>query len=280
MLRALQRSTPVPLPSGDLSPIMRRAVVLVLALSICVGCARPTPRNGSVDEAPVIATSRSVDAVLDDYYEAVGGYQRIKGVRARRMRGVYHEGKLLAQTEIVQMRPNLRRVVVHGGAWDHYEGFDGAPYEFHRDSGKAGRLSRVTGEAALAIVRGAEFDESFVDYGARGFKAALVGRETLQGLDVYRVRIMRTDDWALDFLFDVHSHLLVGLQKAMPLHAEGPPITSLTLYSDWRFTGGLLVPFSGMEVKLATGEVMNTLRWDSIELNGAVAPDELNPPTQ
>jgi hypothetical protein len=42
----------------------------------------------------------------------------------------------------------------------------------------------------------------------------------------------------------------------------------------------LLVPFSGREINVASGEVMNTLHWSSIEFNGPVEPGELKPPTQ
>ena len=256
-----------------------RRSLLAGAVWLIAGCAHVSAR-ARPPETRENAASPAVDAVLGSYYEAIGGYQRLKAVRTRRMQGEYREGNLVARTEIVQMRPDLRRVVVHGGAWDQYEGFDGAPYEFHRDSGKAGHLSRVTGEAALAILRGVEFDESFVDYAARGLAAALIGRDTVHGRDVYRVRITRRDDWTLDYLFDVHSHLLVGLQKALPLHAEGAPVKSLTLYSDWRFTDGLLVPFSGVEFDLTSGAIMNTLQWSSIELDVPVQPSELRPPTR
>ena len=270
---------------AEVSMRRRRRTPLLLVLSLAFVCANDGCSSGMRNSARVGSRSASdsseaVDTILGNYYEAIGGYARLKGIRVRRMQGVYQEGTLIARTEIVQRRPNLRRVIVHGGAWDHYEGFDGAAYEFHRDSGKVGHLSRVTGEAALAIIRGAEFDESFVDYAAKGFRASVVGRESVLGLDVYRLRIVRTDNWMLEYLFEVHSHLLVGLQKAMPLHAEGSPVTSLTLYQDWRFTNRLLVPFSGVEVNLATGKVMNTLHWDTIELNGSIEASELCPPTR
>jgi hypothetical protein len=255
------------------------AAWLIVSAFGAIGCTSSVPvRTGSTGEA--VSRLPSVDQVLAAYYEAIGGYDRLKGVRVRRMEGVYREGKLVGPTEIIHERPNLRRVTVHAGAWDHYEGYDGAAWEFHRDSGKVGHLTRVKGEAELAILRGVEFDESFVDYGARGFQASLIGRESVQGLDVYRVRITRTDDWVVDYLFDVHSHLLVALQKAMPLHAEGAPITSLTLYQDWRFVSGLFVPFSGVEINLANGEMMSSLHWNSIAFNGPVDRAELMPPTR
>jgi hypothetical protein len=226
-------------------------------------------------------TLRSVDQVIAGYYEAVGGYERLKAVRTRHMRGRYHEGSLDAATEIFQERPQLRRVSVLTPKWEHIEGFDGQTWEYHRDAGSAtGHLTRDTlgGPAELAQRRGSEFDESFVDYSQRGFTATLLGRERLRDLDVYRVRIIRTDGWTLDYYFDVHSHLLVALRKAMPLHATGPDVESLTFYSDWRFVSALLVPFSGEERNVKTGAVLSTLAWDLIEYNVPIRRQDLLPP--
>ena len=270
------RSRTTRLNSRTLGP--RAAGGWALCAVTAIGCAGSVPSGVGSSERAYAATS--VTQVLGEYFDAIGGYNRLKNVRVRRMEGVYREGNMVAPTEIVHVRPNLRRVTVHGGAWDHYEGFDGSAWEFHRDSGSVGRLTRVKGEAELAILRGVEFDDSFVDYAARGFGASVAGPEIVQGLNVYRVRITRTDDWVVDYLFDVHSHLLVGFQKAMPLHAKGAPITSLTLYQDWRFVRGLLVPFSGVEINLSNGETMSSLHWNSISFNGPVDPAELRPPTR
>jgi len=251
-------------------------LVVIVGAFTTVACTRATLHRNHNSE-----TLRSVDQVLAGYYEAVGGYERLKAVRTRHMRGRYHEGSLDAATEIFQERPQLRRVSVLTPKWEHIEGFDGQTWEYHRDSGSAtGHLVRDTlgGPAELAQRRGSEFDESFVDYSERGFTAALLGRERLRDLDVYRVRIIRTDDWTLDDYFDVHSHRLVSLRKAMPLHATGPDVESLTFYSDWRFVSALLVPFSGEERNVKTGAVLSTLTWDLIEHNVAIRRQDILPP--
>jgi hypothetical protein len=252
-----------------------RLVVIASALT-SFACARASlQREAQPPAAP------SVDEVLAQYYDAVGGYDRLKGVNTRHMRGRYHEGTLDATTEIFHERPQLRRVSVLTAKWEHVEGFDGQTWEYHRDIGHAtGHLVRDTigGPAELAQRRGSEFDESFVDYSRRGFTAQLVGREQLRDLDVYRVRVTRSDDWTLEYYFDVHSHLLVALRKAMPLHAQGPVVESLTFYSDWRFVSGLLVPFSGEERNVRTGAVLSTLTWEIIEHNVPIRREEILPP--
>ncbi|MEP7066027.1 MAG: hypothetical protein ABI889_08355 [Gemmatimonadota bacterium] len=256
---------------------MRVLVLAVITSAYAMlACAPATSRP---DLQPLGASS--VDQVIAQYYEAVGGYDRLKGVRTRHMRGRYHEGSLDAVTEIFHERPHLRRVSVLTAKWEHIEGFDGQTWEYHRDVGHAtGHLVRDTlgGPAELAQRRGSEFDESFIDYAQRGFAATLVGRERLRDLDVFRVRITRNDGWVLEYYFDVHSHLLVALRKAMPLHAEGPNVESLTFYSDWRFVSGLLVPFSGEEQDVRTGAVMSALTWEVIEHNVPIKREEILPP--
>jgi hypothetical protein len=249
----------------------------VIAIAVAtVACAPAT-----LHQEPQPGATPSVDLVLAQYYEAVGGYDRLKGVRTRHMRGRYREGSLDATTEIFHERPQLRRVSVLTPKWEHIEGFDGQTWEYHRDAGSAtGHLVRDTlgGPAELAQRRGSEFDESFVDYSQRGFAASLVGRERLRNLDVYRVRVTRSDGWTLEYYFDVHSHLLVALRKAMPLHAQGPDVESLTFYSDWRFVSGLLVPFSGEERNVQSGAVLSTLTWEVIEHNVPIRRQDILPP--
>lgn len=260
-------------------PHVRAVRLVAVAISTtAISCTSATSRQPSH-----AAATPSVDQVLAQYYEAVGGYERLKAITTRHMRGRYHEGPLDAITEIFQERPQLRRVNVLTAKWEHIEGFDGRTWEYHRDAGSAtGHLVRdsLGGPAELAQRRGSEFDESFVDYRQRGFQATLIGRERLRELDVYRVRITRSDAWTLEYYFDVHSHLLVALRKAMPLHAQGPDVESLTFYSDWRFVSGLLVPFSGEEQDVRTGAVLSSLTWELIEHNVAISRRDILPPSQ
>lgn len=258
------------------------SVVTIVSLSAHVTACVPISPSRSPNGVTPSASLLTVEQVLAQYYEAIGGYDRLRAVRTRRMRGHYTEGSLHAATEVLQERPLLRRVSLFTPKFDHIEGFDGQTWEYHRDANQShGHLVRDTigGPAELAGRRGAEFDESFVDYRERGFNATLLGRASLGELEVYRVRIIRNDNWTLDYYFDVYSHLLIAKQKAMPLHAEGPDVESITFNSDWRFVSGLLVPFAGEERNTKTGAIMNTLLWETVEFNVPLKRADLLPPS-
>ena len=64
----------------------------------------------------------------------------------------------------------------------------------------------------------------------------------------------------------------------MPVHATGAPVTSVTVYEDWRDAGGVLQPHRFVERELQTGRLMNTLQWDSIRTNVDLGERELGRP--
>src|SRR4051812_10807834 len=101
---------------------MRLTVTVLSALVVCpLACASSARRPNPESAAP----SAAVDAVIDEYYHAIGGYERLESIKTRRMSGTYVEGSLHATTDILWERPSLRRVNVHAPGFEYSEGFDG-----------------------------------------------------------------------------------------------------------------------------------------------------------
>jgi hypothetical protein len=252
---------------------VRLSYVLFLIAAIQSACVGRIPSHS---HAEVLPTS-SVDAVIGDYYRAIGGYDRLKAINSRRMFGTYSEGSLHATTDMFWERPSLRRVNVHAPGFEYSEGYDGETWEYNHLTSKA---VVDTGAAADVGRRGAEFDESFVDYRDKGHRVALVGRETLGGRDVVHLRVTLRDGFVKDYYFDARTHLITAVGKAMPIHNVGVPVTTLSFYEDWREEGGVLQPHSFVEKEVATGKVLNTLHWDRIESNVPIARLEIENPTR
>jgi hypothetical protein len=216
----------------------------------------------------------SADSVFNHYYRAIGGRERLEGVVTRRMWGTYSEGALVARTDMAWRRPALRRVNVHAPGFDYSEGFDGDTWEFNFQTHT---LVVDTGAAADAGRRGAEFDESFVAYARKGHRVAVLGVEQFEGRPAYRVRVTLADGWLKEYLFDQESGLIVAVRKAMPIHASGPAVETLSSYEDWRPTlgGVLLQAHRFVERESRTGRVLNTLQWDSVRTNVTLKPWQL-----
>lgn len=81
-----------------------------------------------------------------------------------------------------------------------------------------------------------------------------------------------------DYYFDPVTHLILALRKAMPIHATGPAVESITEYGDRRQEGGLLQPYKFVERVVRTERILNTLEWDRITSNGVIAKADLIQP--
>ena len=259
-------------PAAVWRDLAMTAMAMTLAMQLA-GCAKPHD-----NDAGIAAQAATPDAIFARYYRAVGGRDRLEQVKTRRMWGVYSEGTLTANTDMAWKRPSSRRVNVHAPGFEYSEGFDGRTWEY---SFQTKRLVIDTGVAADAGRRGAEFDESFVDYAGKGHQVSVLGAESFDGRAAHRVRVVLQDGWAKEYVFDDSTGLILALRKAMPLHATGAPITSVTTYDDWRNEGGILQPHRFVEREVASGKLMNSLKWDSIVVNVGVTARELErPPDQ
>ena len=135
-----------------------------------------------------------------------------------------------------------------------------------------------TGNAADVGRRGAEFDESFVDYRTKGHHVELVGPEILSGSSVVHLRVTLSDGFVKDYYFDAHTYLITAVGKAMPIHNVGAPVKTLSFYEDWRVDGGVLQSHSLIEKDVVSGKVLNTLHWDRIENNVPISTAEIENP--
>jgi hypothetical protein len=237
--------------------------------------ARCAPAGQPRSAAPLARSA--ADSVFEKYYRAIGGLDRLLGVSSRQMHGTYTEGTLLARTDIAWQRPDVRRVNVHAPGFEYSEGYDGRTWEFNFQSGQ---LVVDTGFAADAGRRGAEFDESFVSYDRKGHQVAVLGLEEFAGRQARRIRVTLSDGWVKEYLFDLQSGLIVALRKAMPIHAKGPVVESLTSYEDWRPTLGLLQPHRFIEREAGTGRLLNTLQWDGRVRRPPRLPGPMQGPTR
>jgi len=192
------------------------------------------------------------------------------------MWGTYSEGSLIARTDIVWKRPMLRRVNVHAPGFDYAEGFDGQTWEYNFQKHQ---LVVDTGAAADAGRRGAEFDESFVDYARKGHTVAVMGAESFGSRAAHRIRVTLMDGWQKEYVFDDSTGLILALRKAMPIHATGPAVASITAYEDWRADGGVLQPHRFTEHEMQSGRLLNTLQWDSIRTNVSLSASDLGRPS-
>lgn len=206
------------------------------------------------------ALAQDADSIVRKYLKVIGGHKKLMKIKTLQMTGVYSEGDFKANTQILWKRPNLRLVIV--GDWEtaYLEGYNAIQSWEYSQTQKKLKLTAAGNAAGNAARRGAEFDKSLIDWKNKGYKLALIGRERLLGQDVFHLQVTLTDGWTKDYFINAKTYLIAALRKGMPLHAQGEDIISLSTYDDYRRVAGVLYPHAFIEKKVATGEIMNTLK--------------------
>jgi len=148
----------------------------------------------------VHAQSSDADRIIQKYYKAIGGYENLKKIAVLVRKGTYIEpgyNLILPTARTISKRPYLRLV---GDPKEGFaEGFDGASWEYFKAKG----VIRSSGEAEAATRRGAEFDESFVDYREKGHKVSFQGIRKLGINRAYDLRVDLKDGSVKHYYIDL-----------------------------------------------------------------------------
>ena len=223
------------------APSIRRSC-LVLTLASSPALSAPPP-------------VRSADELIARHLEARGGAARLKAVRTVRFSGTLKAGPSVVQMEILKKRPALFRVTLRVDDAIDGGGFDGAAWEL-----QDGVPRRLDGAAALTLRQAAEFEESFIDYKAKGNTIEMAGIRSVDGRACLALRVTLADALVREYYFDPDTFLIAADRKA----TDG---ARLTLRQDYRKVEGVLVPFAAVERDAGSGTVVSEVHWDRIDVN-------------
>ncbi len=220
------------------------------------------------------------DWVITRHIEARGGETALRNIRTVVFsKGLYQEGDFSTdgKASMMLMRPYYKLVglVDPQDEPDFMEGYDGAAWEWYKDPGL---VVRTVGAASAASRHHAEVDGPFLDYAAKGHKVELIGEAMIAGKPAYQIRLTMMDGFVTDSFFDQQTFLTAAERQAAPVHAFGAAVASENRVSDYREIAGVKFPHRFVETNIATGEVMNSMQWGSIDVNVDIPVEWFSPP--
>ena len=210
--------------------------------------------------------AQSVDDIVASNLKSKGGVAKIKATNTVRMTGSVlardMNGRDLSGTmTIVAKRPNLMRRDVTVNGQKITNAFDGTSLWIEVGTMPAQELP---GTQAAYARQDAEFDSVFLDYKEKGYVIELVGKEKLDGADVYRLKVAKQGapprDYYLDALTGLEKRIMVSVQSP-----DGAQVTSVTEFSDYRTVEGCQVPF--VLKQRQNDKLISTTTLDQIEFN-------------
>ena len=210
-----------------------------------------------------VAQDLSLDQVIDNHYEALGGLDKIKSIVSRRMVGrmTMQPGGEAAFT-LLSKRPAKARMEITVQGQTGIQAFDGeSAWMFMPFMGQTAPEA-MPSEMANSMREEADFDGPLVDYQQKGHTLALLGPDEVEGTPTYKLELTHRNGEVTTYHLNAESFLPIRTEsdrsvQGMQLHVE-------TILGDYREVNGMMIPHS---IQVIQDMGSQTLTIEQIEHN-------------
>ncbi len=210
-------------------------------------------------------SAQTVDEIIAKNIQARGGMDKIKAVQTIRSTGVMSMGGgMEAPGSMVQKRPDMARLefTVQGltavQAYDGKDAWQIMPFMGKKDP------ELMSADDKKDIEENADIDGPLVDYKSKGNKVELLGKEKVEGTDVYKLKATLRNGDVVTIYLDGDSFLEIKEEtKRMVRGSEQEVESSL---GDYKEVNGLMFPFA-MENGIKGSQEKEKLTISKIEIN-------------
>jgi outer membrane lipoprotein-sorting protein len=222
-------------------------------------------------------TPTTVDEVIEHHTQVMGGRATIEAIQSIEFDLHIIDPKFEVDGSYFAARPGKMRIDVNaGGEHVFTEAFDGQ--KGWKWLGKDTSQKPETEKATAALRHGVELPGKLFglhELTKRGHRIDLVGREKIDGIDYYVLRLTLNDGYSTTLYVDPKSWLITRRRDVRPLHVDVDP-TPATIEqrsSDFRTIAGVQFAFASTETDLQSGNVLETAVVREVKINPTLAPD-------
>src|SRR6266496_6435884 len=173
-------------------------------------------------------------------------------------------------------RPGKMRIDINAGGervfTEEFDGQRGWQWE-----GKGTAQKAATEKATAALRHGIELPGKLFglhELKRRGHRIELAGREHIDGIQYYVLRLTLSDGYLTTLFVDPKNWLITRRRDVRPLHVDVDP-TPTTIEqrnSDFRTIAGVQFAFGSSETDLQSGKVLETTAVQSVKINPLLVP--------
>ena len=198
--------------------------------------------------ASVFTYAQTADEVVSKSIEALGGLEKWKSFTTSKATATMSMQGFEFPATLINAAPNKMRVDVSVMGQNIVQAYDGTT-AWMLNPLQGGADAQVMPDEAAAEMKSQEFQNPLIDYAAKGHKAELDGKETVEGTNCHKVKLTKKDGTVEYYLIDAESFAPIMMRTAVK---SGPGAGQFveTFMSDYQEVDGVMVPFF-VEAKLA-----------------------------
>lgn len=222
-----------------------------------------------------LVQAQSLDEIIKNNLEAKGGAEKTNALKTGKM-----SGKMMMQAfempyTMWLKKPNqVKMEMVFQGTTMTF-GYDGnivwqiSPFTGGTDP------QEVTGEQADQIKdTGEMMDEPFIDYKKKGHKIELIGKEDMEGTEVFKLKLTRKDGQEIYYFIDTEAFIELKTSTTKKKQ-DGTEIKIDTIYGDYKPVAGVMMPHS---LSFSINQQPMSMTLDAVEPNVELAEDFFSMP--
>jgi len=219
--------------------------------------------------------AQTVDEIIDNYFENTGGVENWEKIEGVKMSAKVNQGGMEIPIEIVQLKSGKMMTTINFQGQSIKQGvFDG---EVLWSTNFMTQKAEKSDEESTNMVKNEmnEFPDPFLNYKEKGFTAELVGTETVDGSETFKIKLTTKPNIIEGkevpsiayYFFDNENFVPIQVQEEIKV-GPGKGMVSEIKLSDYQEAGGIYMPFSMTQgVK---GQPGAPITMDSIEINPTI----------
>jgi len=191
---------------------------------------------------PLAARAQTVDEIIAKNIEAHGGLAKLKSVKSIRQTAQFSAGSFKAKVVQEGKRPGkVREEFILQGmaqvrAYDGTSGWQVNPFEGRRDA------EALSADDTKDLVVDADIDGPLVDYKEKGHQAELMGHDSMEGTDCYKIKLTMKNGDVRVYYLDADSYLELKVETQTMI--RGAMREGEIYYGDYDKVDGIYYPFA------------------------------------
>ncbi|HJQ68685.1 MAG TPA: hypothetical protein VKA70_06920 [Blastocatellia bacterium] len=213
-----------------------------------------------------VASAQTADALIKKNMDAHGGAERLRAIKSTKATGKIQMQGINAPVKIIAKRPNFARVEISFHAGSYIEAYDGHTAWRVNPLTGSGEPETITGEDAKDILETADMEGPLVDYRRKGHKVELLGKEKVEGVDAYKLKLTLKGGEVKYIYLNTRTHL--EAKQVTKRLDHGVEIEVELYYGDYRSVGGILIAHS-YEARV-DGQTVQLTAIERVEINSLI----------
>jgi hypothetical protein len=186
--------------------------------------------------------AQTVDEVIAKNIQAHGGMEKLKSVQTLRTTGKFAQGSFRAGFLQDNKRPGKVReeAIIQGlaqiQAYDGKTGWQVSPFGGRKDA------ELLSQDDLKGLTIDADIDGPLVDYKEKGHKAELLGHDSVEGTDCFKIKLSLKNGDTRYYFLDADSFLEIKMENQTNI--RGSVQFTENYYGDYEKVNGLYYPFA------------------------------------